>query len=209
MFEKKIGKVPIVWLVTGIVLALLLIGLVVEGVVSFRGISATRAGVEELGTQVEELASETERLGAELKGATTERAQLKDALETKMSSQLGELETKMSDQLGELEEKIALQEEKTAAFQLQVLLLKASGKALKARIHLAEKDAGLAKRDLRECDLALQAAMTFADEETEASLKELRASMTELREGIEAETFPLTTLEILIDKIEALIGPGD
>jgi hypothetical protein len=30
--------------------------------------------------------------------------------------------------------------------------------------------------------------------------------MTELREGIEAETFPLTTLEILIDRIEALIG---
>lgn len=206
MFEKKIGKVPIAWLVTGIVLVILLIGLVVEGVLSFRGISATRAGVEELGAKVEEVATETERLGAELKGASTERAQLKSALEAKMSSELGELETKISGQLGQLEEKIAVQEEKTATFQLQVLLLKASGKALKARIHLAEKDAGLTKRDLRECDLALQAAMAFANEETGASLKELRASMRELSEGIEAETFPLTTLEILIDKIEALIG---
>jgi len=206
MFEKKIGKVPIVWLLTGVVLVLLLIGLVVEGVVSFRGISTTRAGVEELGAKVEEVATETERLGAELKKASTERAQLKNALEAKISGELGELETSISGQLGELEEKIALQEEKTAAFQLQVLLLKASGKALKARIHLAEKDTGLAKRDLRECDLALQAAMALADEETGASLKELRASMTELRDGIEAETFPLTTLEILIDRIEALIG---
>ena len=51
-----------------------------------------------------------------------------------------------------------------------------------------------------------KAAMAFADEETETSLKELRSSMVELREGIEAETFPLTTLEILIDKIEDLIG---
>jgi septal ring factor EnvC (AmiA/AmiB activator) len=206
MFEKKVGKVPIVWLLTGVVLVLLLIGLVVEGVVSFRGISTTRANVGKLGTKVEEVAAETERLGTELKGASAERAQLQEALEAKFSSELDESEAKISDQLGKLEEKLALQEERTAGFQLQVLLLKASGRALKARIHLAEKDAGLAKRDLRECDLALGAAMAFADEETGASLKELRASMTELREGIEAETFPLTTLEILIDKIEALIG---
>ena len=195
MFEKKVGKVPIVWLLTGAVLFLFLIGLVVEGALSFRGISTIRANVGELGTKVEEVAAETERLGAELKRASAERAQFKEALEAKISSELGELE-----------EKMALQEERTAGFQLQVLLLKASGKALKARIHLAEKEAGLAKRDLRECDLALGAAMAFADEETGASLKELRASMTELREGIEAETFPLTTLEILIERIEALVG---
>ena len=206
MFEKKVGKIPIAWLLTGAVLLLFLIGLVVESIASFGSISTTRASVADLGTKVQEVAAETERLGGELKKASTERAQLKEALETKISSKLEEAETKISSKVAEWEEKIALQEERTAGFQLQVLLLKASGKALKARIHLAEKDAGLAKRDLRECDLALQAAMAFADEETKASLRELRASMTELREGIEAETFPLTTLEILIDKIEALIG---
>ena len=206
MFERKVGKVPIVWLVTGVILVLFLIGLVVEGVVCSRGISATRASVGELGTQVEEVAAETEQLGAELKGASAERAQLKEALEAKISDELEDLETEISSELKDLEDKLALQEERTAGFQLQVLLLKASGKALKARMHLAEEEAGLAKRDLRECDLALAAAMAFADEETGVSLKELRASMRELREGIEAETFPLTTLEILIDRIEALIG---
>jgi septal ring factor EnvC (AmiA/AmiB activator) len=206
MFEKKVGKVPIVWLLTGAILFLLLIGLVVEGIVSFRSISTTRANVGKLETKVEEVAAETERLGTELKGASAERAQLQKALEAKISSELEESEVKISDQLGKLEEKLTLQEERTTGFQLQVLLLKASGEALKARIHLAEKEAGLTKRDLRECDSALGAAMAFADEETQTSLKELRASMTELREGIEAETFPLTTLEILIDKIEALIG---
>lgn len=195
MFEKKVGKVPIVWLLTGAVLFFFLIGLVVEGVVSFRGISTTRAGVGELETKVEEVAAETERLGAELEAASAKRVQVKEALEAKMSGELGKLE-----------EKMALQEERAAGFQLQVLLLKASGKALKARIHLAEEEAGLAKRDLRECDVALEAAMAFADEETKASLKELRASITELRESIEAKTFPLTTLEILIDRIDNLIG---
>jgi septal ring factor EnvC (AmiA/AmiB activator) len=206
MFEKKIGKIPIVWLVTGAILSLFLIGLVVEGVVSSRGISATKANIRELGTQVEEVVAETERLEAELEGASAERAQLKKALEAKISSELEDLETEISSELKDLEEKLALQEERTTGFQLQVLLLKASGKALKARIHLAEEETGLAKRDLRECDSALEAAMAFADEETEASLKELRASMVELREGIEAETFPLTTLEILIDRIEDLVG---
>ncbi len=206
MFDKKVGKVPIVWLVTGVILILFLIGLVVEGVVSSRGISAARASVGELGTQVEEMAAEIERLEAELEGASTERAQIKKDLEAKISSELQELETEMSGELKDLEEKLAVQEKRTDEFQLQVLLLKASAKALKARVHLAEKDTGLAKRDLRECDAVLQAAMAFADDETQTSLKELRASMVELREGIEAETFPLTTLEILIDKIEDLIG---
>jgi GTP cyclohydrolase II len=206
MFEKKVGKVPLIWLLTGAILVLFLIGLVVEGILSFRAISTTRASLGELGTKVEEVAARTEQLEAGLEKASVERAQLGEALETKISSELEDLETKTFKELGELEERIAVQEETTAGFQLQVLLLKASGKALKARIHLAEEETGLAKRDLRECDSALEAATAFADEETKASLKELRGSMTELREGIEAETFPLTTLEILIDRIEALIG---
>jgi septal ring factor EnvC (AmiA/AmiB activator) len=206
MFEKKVGKVPIVWLVTGVILLLLLIGLVVEGVVSSRRISATRASVGELETQVEELAVKMEQTEAELRQASNERTQLKGTLESKISDELEGLETEIAGELEDLEERLALQEETTAKFQLQVLLLKASGKALKARIHLAEEEAGLAKRDLRECDATLEAAIALADDDTATSLEELRASMVELREGIEAETFPLTTLEILIDKIEDLIG---
>jgi septal ring factor EnvC (AmiA/AmiB activator) len=207
MSEKKMGKIPLIWLLIGAVLFLFLIGLVVEGVLSFRGISATRASLGELGTKVEEVAAQTERLETELEKASAERAQLKEVLEAEISGELEKLEAKTSSELGELEKKVAIQEERVTGLQLQVLLLKASGKALKARIHLAEKEAGLAKRDLKECDSALEAAMASADEETKTSLKELRASMTELTEGIEAETFPLATLEILIDRIEALIGP--
>ena len=207
MFEKKVGRVPLIWLLIGPILFLFFIGLVVEGILSFRPISTTRASLGELGAKVEEVAAKTEQLEAGLEKASAERAQLKEALEARISSELEELETNTSNELAELEEGMAVQEETTAGFQLQVLLVKASGKAMKAMMHLAGGETGLARRDLRECDSALEAAMAFADEETESSLKELRGSMTELREGIEAETFPLTTLEILIDRIEVLIGP--
>lgn len=219
MLEKKVWKIPIIWLVTGTVLFLLLIGLIVEGILSFEAISATQASMRELGRRVDEVSSKVEQLSADLERATAEKAQLKEdlaedlfsqlqGLEEKSSSQLEDLEKRTSSQLQELREELSLQEARVGRFQFQALLLKASGRALKARMHLAERKVGLAKRDLRECDSALGAAEAFADEETRVSLEELRASIRELKEGIEAETFPLTTLELLIDRIDALIGPG-
>jgi len=230
MFEKKVWKIPIIWLLTGTVLFLLLVGLVVEGILSFEAISATQASIRELKARVDEVSAEAEQLGADLERASAEKAQFQEDLAEKFSSQLEDLEEKFSSQLEDLEEKtsgqlegleketsnqlqelrerLSLQETRVDRFQFQVLLLKASGKALKARMHLAEKKVGLATRDLRECDSTLEAAKAFADEETRVSLEELRASIRELKESIEAETFPLTTLEILIDRIDALIGPG-
>ena len=93
-----------------------------------------------------------------------------------------------------------------AKADLQVLLLKASAKALKARIHLAEEEAGLAERDLAECDAALEAAMALADEKAKIALQEIRTSIVELKDSVEAHTFPIATLEIVSDKIDALIG---
>ena len=219
MFEKKVWKIPIIWLLTGTVLFLLLVGLVVEGILSFEAISATQASIRELKARVDEVSAEAEQLGADLERASAEKAQFQEDLAEKFSSQLEDLEEKTSgqlegleketsNQLQELRERLSLQETRVDRFQFQVLLLKASGKALKARMHLAEKKVGLATRDLRECDSTLEAAKAFADEETRVSLEELRASISELKESIEAETFPLTTLEILIDRIDALIGPG-
>jgi len=219
MFEKKVWKIPIIWLLTGTVLFLLLVGLVVEGILSFEAISATQASIRELKARVDEVSAEAEQLGADLERASAEKAQFQEDLAEKFSSQLEDLEEKTSgqlegleketsNQLQELRERLSLQETRVDRFQFQVLLLKASGKALKARMHLAEKKVGLATRDLRECDSTLEAAKAFADEETRVSLEELRASIRELKESIEAETFPLTTLEILIDRIDALIGPG-
>jgi hypothetical protein len=87
-----------------------------------------------------------------------------------------------------------------------MLLMRASRQALQARMHLAEKSAGLAKRDLRDVEAILSAAIRATDdEELRATLEKLRQSIRELREGIEAETFPVTTVEVLIDQIDGVI----
>lgn len=184
---------------TAAVVVLLLIALVIVGLVSSRGISANRASTEKI-------AAELDLLGGEMEQAGTEIDQLKTEIE-KASAK----EAQLREDLGEgLTEDISanadrLQEE-TARAQFQVLLLKASAKALKARIHLAEKEAGLAERDLAECDAALEAAAALADGKDKIALQEVRTSIVELKDSVEAHTFPIATLEIVSDKIDALIG---
>jgi len=184
---------------TAAVVVLLLIALVIVGLVSSRGISANRASTEKV-------AAELDLLGGEMEQAGTEIDQLKTEIE-KASAK----EAQLREDLGEgLTEDISanadrLQEE-TARAQFQVLLLKASAKALKARIHLAEKEAGLAERDLAECDAALEAAAALADGKDKIALQEVRTSIVELKDSVEAHTFPIATLEIVSDKIDALIG---
>jgi len=184
---------------TAAVVVLLLIALVIVGLISSRGISANRASTEKI-------AAELDLLGGEMEQAGTEIDQLKTEIE-KASAK----EAQLREDLGEgLTEDISanadrLQEE-TARAQFQVLLLKASAKALKARIHLAEKEAGLAERDLAECDAALEAAAALADGKDKIALQEVRTSIVELKDSVEAHTFPIATLEIVSDKIDALIG---
>jgi chromosome segregation ATPase len=195
VLEKKVGNIPIVWLAAGGVLLLFLAALMVVSILAFQGIGAARAGVNRLEARLEAADAEAEQLRADLRTVSIEKQQLEATLGTRISSDVGKLE-----------QQLTRQERKIDRLQLQALLLNASGKALKARIHLAEKDVGLVRRDLRECDTILQAAAAFADDETKVALRELRASIVELRDSIEAQTFPLTTLEILIDKIDALVG---
>jgi len=184
---------------TAAVVVLLLIALVIVGLISSRGISANRASTEKI-------AAELDLLGGEMEQAGTEIDRLKTEIE-KASAK----EAQLREDLGEgLTEDISanadrLQEE-TARAQFQVLLLKASAKALKARIHLAEKEAGLAERDLAECDAALEAAAALADGKDKIALQEVRTSIVELKDSVEAHTFPIATLEIVSDKIDALIG---
>jgi len=93
-----------------------------------------------------------------------------------------------------------------AQVHLETMLLRASRQALQARIHLAEKDSGLAKRNLRDVEAALTAAIqTTSDKELQATLGRLRSSIAELRESIEAQTFPVTTIEVLIDEMDKVI----
>jgi chromosome segregation ATPase len=209
--KEKI-KVYLPW-ITATVVVLLLIALVTVGLISSRGISANRASTKRLATELDSLNDEMGRaevevdklkveidkadaeidtLKAEIDKAVAERDRLREDLTEDISAN--------ADRLQEGAAYVA------AKAEFQVLLLKASAKALKARIHLAEEEAGLAERDLAECDAALEAAMALADEKAKIALQEIRTSIVELKDSVEAHTFPLATLEIVSDKIDALIG---
>lgn len=196
---------------------LLLIVLVIVGVLSYRGISANRASTERLATELDGLNDEIERAEIEIDKLKTEIDKANAEID-RLEAELGKAEAKADRLREDLREELAedisanadqLQEEATyvaTKAKLQVLLLKASAKTLKARIHLAEEEAGLAERDLAECDAVLGAAMALADEKTSSALQEIRKSIVELKDSVEAQTFPLATLEIVSDKIDALIG---
>ncbi len=184
---------------TAAVVVLLLIALVIVGLISSRGISANRASTEKI-------AAELDLLGGEMEQAGTEIDRLKTEIE-KASAKEAQLREDLGEGLTEdISANAAQLQEETARAQFQVLLLKASAKALKARIHLAEKEAGLAERDLAECDAALEAAAALADGKDKIALQEVRTSIVELKDSVEAHTFPIATLEIVSDKIDALIG---
>jgi predicted nucleic acid-binding Zn-ribbon protein len=195
MLQKRIALIPRSWLIGGGVLLLLVLALTGVSIVAFRSIAATRATVSRLEARLEAADAEAERLQAELKTVSAGREQLEALLGARITTDVGRLQQEISRQNAQLDR-----------LQLEILLLKASGKALKARIHLAERDPGLAKRDLRDCEVAIEAAMLLASDDTRTSLQEMKTGIVELRDSIEAQTFPLTTLEILIERINALIG---
>jgi chromosome segregation ATPase len=210
MEEKLKAHFP--WIMAAAAL-FLLIALVIVGLLCNQGISANRASTEKVSAEVDRLTDEMKQVGGEIDEleAAIEKAD-GDIVELRAGLKKAEAE---GDQLREdLREDLTkdisanadrLQEE-TAQARFQVLLLKASAKALKARIHLAEEEAGLAERDLAECDATLEEAMTLADQKAEIALREIRTSIVELKESVEAHTFPLATLEIVSDKIDTLIG---
>ncbi|MCL5027309.1 MAG: hypothetical protein M1531_12605 [Chloroflexi bacterium] len=92
----------------------------------------------------------------------------------------------------------------------QIILLQAVSKATKARIHLTEQNTGLAERDLTEAEAALQRALAVAPDALKPGIEESRRALDELKQSVEARTFPVAAVEILTDRIESLLAsqPG-
>ena len=200
------------WFMAAAVLFLLIV-LVIVGFLSFRGISANRASTERLATELDSLNDEmgqakveVDKLKVEIDKADAQIDTLKAEID-KAAAERDRIREGLTEDISANADRLQDEAAYVAAkAELQVLLLKASAKALKARIHLAEKEAGLAERDLAECDAALEAAMALADEKAKIALQEIRTSIVELKDSVEAHTFPLATLEIVSDKVDALIG---
>ena len=204
------------WIMATVAL-FLLFALVIVGLLCSRGISANRASTEQVSAEVDRLNDKMDQAEAEI-GKLETAIEQADAEIDKLAANLEKADAEgdrlRTDLREDLTEGISatvgqLQEEAkqvATKVEFQVLLLRASSKTLKARIHLAEKEAGLAERDLAEVDATLEAAIALADGKAKTALQEIRTSLVELKESIEARTFPLATLEIVSDKIDALIG---
>lgn len=219
------------WLVASVLGLLTLILLV--ALLAFIGIRGSRRAAQEVAanadTQVRQLQAQIDTLKRDLEALQAAHTELQRSLEDRLSGELqtlrqdfqkadqqlaDEVQQTLDAQGQELRREIQAsleelsQEVRTgiARTRLEVLLLRASRQALQARIHLAEKKPGLAKRDLRAVEALLNdAAQATDDAELQAALGNLRDSIRELREGIEAQTFPITTVEVLIEKIDEVL----
>ena len=105
-----------------------------------------------------------------------------------------------------LTKRLGVLETDRTRLQAQTMLGKASGKVVRAVIHLSADNPGLAKRDLATAIDALDQAQGLASDDKRHTIAEVRTSLAELRASIEAKAYPIATLEILGDKIDDLVG---
>ncbi len=92
------------------------------------------------------------------------------------------------------------------ALRLELTLMRAARQAIEARIHLQEKSPGLAKRNLNALlGLLKQAQSLTTDQRTREDIQQLRRSVVEIRGILEKEIFPVTTVELLVDRIDEII----
>lgn len=194
-----------VWAAASMVVLLVIV--LVAAVVLTMSLRSNQAQVRTLQTRVDALSQELEAL-------RQAQAELEQSVESRMSKQFEALrkdseaaDEALSDEFrAGLDQSSRQLEQVASRIRLEMLLLRASRQALQARIHLAEREAGLAKRNLRDVEAALTAAIQATDDEDlQARLGRLHDSIRELRESIEAQTFPVTTVEVLIDQIDGLL----
>ena len=92
-----------------------------------------------------------------------------------------------------------------AVLQFQNHLLRASVRISRARAHLREQQGGLAIRELAEVDRSLNAAAQLASVGQQEQIEEIKTLLADLKNTVETGTFPIQTLEVVGDRIDAMI----
>ncbi len=158
----------------------------------------------------DEVATLQETLNSRSQTWEEEAQKLEERIKTaeeKLQRRLDQLETSLHEEWKQsLAETRSALESEIKRLRLEVLLMRALRQALEARIHLREKSTGLAKRDLRDVGkLLAQAASVAEDEQTREDIQRLQQSIREIRESLEREVFPVTTVELFMDRLDELI----
>ncbi|HEV2125184.1 MAG TPA: hypothetical protein VGW38_20735 [Chloroflexota bacterium] len=131
---------------------------------------------------------------------------------TALAQQITQAEQTLGERITALEQ--ALQatgtqldglQDQIRGIQLEVSLAHAVASGSKARMHLSEQNSGLAEHDLTELEDDLDRAVMLAPNGLRPRLEEVRRGVRELKEGVEARTFPVAAVEMLTDRIRTLI----
>ena len=190
MLNKKIFGVSILWLGIGsVVLVILILGGALGSYLAYSNaasIGLTKADAVEK-SLISKINKVESALAVQIDHHQTDTAYLRSEVD-------------------DLNKTVVALENERKRLQMQVFMLKASARVARARVYLANETPGLAKRDLATAIEALEQAQTLAPSDQKLAIGEIGASLAELRQSIEAKAYPIATLEILIDKLDALIG---
>lgn len=111
----------------------------------------------------------------------------------------------MDSRVADVETRAKSLEQQVSVLQFQSHLLRASVRVSRARAHLRERQSGLAVRELAEVERSLKAAAKLGTPGQIEQIAEIKTLLSDLKNVIETGTFPIQTLEVIGDRIDAMI----
>ena len=111
----------------------------------------------------------------------------------------------MDTRVADLEQQAETLNQTVTVLQFQNHLLRASVRVSRARAHLREQEGGLAIRELAEVNRSLAAAAKLGTAGQQEQIAEVKTLLADLKNIIETGTFPIQTLEVVGDRIDAMI----
>jgi len=111
----------------------------------------------------------------------------------------------MDTRVSGLEQQAEALSQQVSVLQFQNHLLRASVRVSRARVHLGEREGGLAIRELAEVDRSLSAAAKLGTVGQQEQIAEIKTLLADLKNIVETGTFPIQTLEVVGDRIDAMI----
>ncbi len=132
-----------------------------------------------------------------------DRPQIRTAIS--QAEQAAQVTNTMESRVSTAEGTLNALQEDIARLRFQNHLLRASLRINRARTHLAERQGGLAIRELAEIERALDEAAKLGTPGQQEQIAEIKKIMGDLKSAIDAQSYPIPTVEILGDRIDAMI----
>ena len=121
------------------------------------------------------------------------------------SQSAAQITSAMDTRVSDVEQHAETLSQEVNVLQFQNHLLRASVRISRARVHLRERQSGLAVRELAEAERSLNAAAKLGTLGQIEQIEEIKTLLADLKNIVETGTFPIQTLEVIGDRIDAMI----